>query len=110
VTIVVAKAQAKNTVPAVIGDTANGATSTLTTAGFRVVRQTQDTTNQAQNGIVLDQTPKGGTKTQKNTTVTIVVGKYKPTNTTTSTTTSTPTTSTTTSTTTSSTTPGAPKS
>ncbi len=107
VTIVVAKAQAKNTVPPVVGDTAAGATNALTAAGFRVVRQPQDTTNQAQSGIVLDQTPKGGTKTQKNTTVTIVVGKYTPTTTSTP---STPTTSSTPSTPTTSSTPSAPKS
>jgi beta-lactam-binding protein with PASTA domain/predicted Ser/Thr protein kinase len=109
VTIVVAKAQAKNTIPVVVGDTAGGATSTLTGAGFNVVRQAKDTTNQAQSGIVLQQVPRGGTKAKKGTTVTIIVGKYTPNNTTTSTP-STPTTSSTPSTPTTSSTPSAPKS
>jgi serine/threonine-protein kinase len=105
VTIVVAAAPASATVPSVVGDTASGAASALTGAGFKVARQTKDVTDQAMNGIVTSQSPGAGAKVNKHSTVTIVVGHYAPINTKTSTTsTTTPTTSTTTPTTTTSTT------
>jgi len=103
VTIVVASAPTTASVPSVTGDTAAAATSTLTGAGFTVTRQTKTVTNQAQDGIVVTQTPRGGAQAKKHSAVVIVIGKFTPTNSTT-----TPTTSTTTpsSTTTSTTTPG----
>jgi beta-lactam-binding protein with PASTA domain len=52
-------------------------------------------TDKTQNGIVLSQNPAAGTQAKKQTTVTIVVGKYvAPTTPTTTTTTTTPTTTT----------------
>jgi beta-lactam-binding protein with PASTA domain len=97
-------------VPSVIGATAAAATSTLTGAGFTVTRQTKKVTNQAQDGIVLTQTPGANAQAKKHSAVVIVIGKFTPTNSTTTPTTSTTTPSSTTTTTSSSTTPanGAP--
>jgi beta-lactam-binding protein with PASTA domain/predicted Ser/Thr protein kinase len=94
VTIVVASAPKPVSVPSVVGDTASGAANTLKGAGFKVSRTTQTVTSKSQNGKVLSQSPKGGAKAKPGSTVTIVVGRYTPTNTTTTPTTSTPTTST----------------
>ncbi len=46
----------------------------LEQSGFTVDVQQQDTTDPAQDGIVLSQDPLGGTKAKPGTTVTIVVG------------------------------------
>ena len=46
----------------------------LEQSGFSVDVQQQDTTDPAQDGIVLSQDPLGGTKAKPGTTVTIVVG------------------------------------
>jgi eukaryotic-like serine/threonine-protein kinase len=110
VTIVVASAPTTASVPSVIGATAAAATSTLTGAGFTVTRQTKKVTNQAQDGIVLTQTPGANAQAKKHSAVVIVIGKFTPTNSTTTPTTSTTTPSSTTTTTSSSTTPanGAP--
>jgi serine/threonine-protein kinase len=107
VRIVVASAPPTGSVPSVVGDPADGAASALAAAGFKVVRKTKSVSQASQNGIVLSQTPGAGATAKKNSSVTIVVGRYKPTRT--STTTTTPTTSTTTTPTTStSTTVGVP--
>jgi serine/threonine-protein kinase len=95
VTIVVATAPTTASVPGVKGDTADAATSTLTGAGFKVVRKTQDVTQQNRDGIVISQTPGPNTTASKGATVTIVVGHFVAT--TTTTTSPTTTTSTTTS-------------
>jgi serine/threonine-protein kinase len=76
VTLVVASAPATNTVPPVVGDPADGAASALQAAGFAVQRRTQKVTNQNQDGTVISQSPAGGTTADKNSTVTIVVGKF----------------------------------
>jgi eukaryotic-like serine/threonine-protein kinase len=96
VTIVVASAPTTTTVPPVVGDPVGSAVSLLTSAGFQVVRQSAKVTNQAKNGVVVHQSPGGGSKAKNHSTVTIVVGNYTPTRTTTTSTptTSTPTTST----------------
>jgi serine/threonine-protein kinase len=76
-------------VPPVVGDTSSAAQNNLKGAGFQVSVQTKDTTKQNQDGIVLTQSPAGGQTAKKQSTVTIVVGKYKaPTHTTTTSTTS----------------------
>ena len=106
VSIVVASAPPTGTVPPVVGDPADGATSALLAAGFKVVRRTKDVSNPNQDGNVINQTPSGGSTARKNSTVTIVVGHFVSTSTSTTTsTTSTTTSSSTTSTTSSSTTP-----
>ena len=83
VTIVVAKAQDTTAVPSVIGDNPSTASSTLTGAGFTVTQTTKKVTNQANNGLVVKQSPGAGTKAKNGSAVTIVVGKFVPTNTTT---------------------------
>jgi serine/threonine-protein kinase len=92
VTIVVATAPTTASVPDVKGDTADAATSTLTGAGFKVVRKTQDVTQQNRDGIVVSQTPGANTTARKGAIVTIVVGHFVATTTTTSPTTTTTTT------------------
>ncbi len=64
----------KVTVPSVIGDTQAQAASVLRAAGFAVVVATRVVNNPAKDGIVLDQSPPGGTKAPPGSTVTIVVG------------------------------------
>jgi serine/threonine-protein kinase len=110
VTIVVAKAPPNVSVPSVVGDTPSSATSALQAAGFTVTKTTKDVADQSSNGLVINQSPSGGSKAKMGSTVAIVVAKFVPTNIPTptssssSTTTSTTTTTTTSSTTTSSTT------
>jgi eukaryotic-like serine/threonine-protein kinase len=94
VTLVVAKAPPTVAVPNVVGKTTGAADAALGAAGFPATPQPQAVTDQAQNGVVLSQSPAAATQAKKGTTVTIVVGKYTATPTTTTTTT-TPTTATT---------------
>jgi eukaryotic-like serine/threonine-protein kinase len=99
VTIVVAQAPPTASVPSVKGQSASAASSALQSAGFKVVRQTEKVKRQDRNGIVVAESPAGGSTAKKGSTVTITVGQYTPpTNTTPTTTTptaTTPTTSTT---------------
>jgi beta-lactam-binding protein with PASTA domain len=76
ITITVAKAPAKVDVPDVVGATENVATTRLTTAGFSPTTADAATTDQAQDGRVLKQSPSG--KAKKGATVTITVGRYAP--------------------------------
>jgi serine/threonine-protein kinase len=82
VALVIAKAQPKkkNTaaVPDVKGDTSAAATSTLQGAGFLVAQSSRDVTDPAKNGIVLSERPAASSNAKKGSTVTIVVGHYKP--------------------------------
>jgi serine/threonine-protein kinase len=78
VTIVVAKAPTKVQVPGVIGDDQGSASSALSAAGLTVVTDTQDVTDAAQDGIVVDQNPGEGAQVKKGSKVTIVVGKFTP--------------------------------
>jgi serine/threonine-protein kinase len=87
VTIVVAKAPPTAPVPSLTGESAGAATGALTSAGFHVTQTTTIVTNQSNNGIVVSQSPGGGSARPKGATVTIVVGKFVPTNVTTTTTT-----------------------
>jgi serine/threonine-protein kinase len=102
--IVVSSAPATGSVPNVVGDPADGATSALSAAGFTVLRRTREVSQSSQDGIVVSQTPSGGSTAKKNSSVTIVIGHYTPTNTSTTTTPTTSTTTTTTSPTSTSTT------
>jgi eukaryotic-like serine/threonine-protein kinase len=100
VTIVVAKAPATVTVPDVRGQSSASATSRLRQAGFNVSPVMKNVTNKSKNGIVLSESPPHGSSAKKGSTVTITVGHYMATTTTTpTTTTTTPTTTTTTPTT-----------
>ena len=107
VDLVVAKAPATSTttatptasVPSVTGQSASEANGSLSAAGFKVLQQTQNVTNQQQDGIVLLQNPPAGSTQNRGATVTIVVGHFQPppptstTSTTTTTGSTTPTTS-----------------
>jgi serine/threonine-protein kinase len=64
-------------VPTVTGDTAAAAKSALRTAGFTVSVITQTVTSKSQDRTVISQSPSGGSKAQRGSTVTIVVGRYK---------------------------------
>lgn len=95
VALVIGAAPTTATVPNVTGDTAQAAERQLKGAGFKVVKQRQAVTRQDRGGIVLSESPSAGSKQQKGSTVTIVVGKYrKPSGTNTRTTTTTTTTTT----------------
>ncbi|HEY8764604.1 MAG TPA: Stk1 family PASTA domain-containing Ser/Thr kinase [Solirubrobacteraceae bacterium] len=100
VSLVVATAPTTASVPGVKGDTADAATSALTGAGFKVVRKTQDVTQQNRDGIVVSQSPGANSTAKKGSTVTIVVGHFVATTTTTTSPTTTSPTTTTSSTTT----------
>jgi serine/threonine-protein kinase len=90
VDLVVAKAPTTAKVPDVTGQNPAAAASTLTSAGFKVVQQSQNVTRRKQDGIVLSEDPVANTTANKGSTVTIVVGHYQaPPKTSTSTTTTT---------------------
>jgi beta-lactam-binding protein with PASTA domain/tRNA A-37 threonylcarbamoyl transferase component Bud32 len=76
VALVVAKAPTRVEVPNVVGEDQGSASSALSAAGLTVVTDTQDVSDQAQDGIVLDQDPGAGTRAQKGSRVTIVVGRF----------------------------------
>jgi serine/threonine-protein kinase len=77
VNLVVAQAPPSVPVPDVTGQTAAAAARTLKAAGFKVTQAPQPTTDQAQNGIVLSESPVGGTQAPKGTTVKLTVGHYQ---------------------------------
>jgi serine/threonine-protein kinase len=82
VTIDIAKAQpppptTTTRVPNVTGDTAAAARSVLTAAGFTVTETMQTVSSKSQDGIVLSQSPSGGSSAKKGSAVTIVVGRFK---------------------------------
>ena len=56
----------------------DSARSTLQSAGFEVAVQRQDVGDPGLDRIVLSQSPTGGTKAAKGSTVTIVVGNFVP--------------------------------
>ncbi len=76
VTIVVASAPTTATVPNVTGYLAGAAAGSLQGAGFNVARSTEVVNKPNEDGIVIKQSPAGGTA-GKGSTVAIVVGKYK---------------------------------
>jgi beta-lactam-binding protein with PASTA domain/predicted Ser/Thr protein kinase len=78
ITLSVSKGPTQSTVPDVTSQDETSAMDTLTSAGFKVQVQMQDVTDPSLDGIVTSQTPSGGTKAPKGSTVTIVVGHYKP--------------------------------
>ncbi|MGA2451925.1 MAG: Stk1 family PASTA domain-containing Ser/Thr kinase [Solirubrobacteraceae bacterium] len=97
VDLTVAQAPKEVEVPAVVGAAEAAAAAHLKSAGFKSKVEKRATTEQAQVGVVLEQSPAAGAHARKGTTVTIVVGVLgTPTTTTPTTTTTTPTTSSTT--------------
>jgi len=79
VTLYVSKGPKTSTVPDVTSQDEASATQTLERSGFTVDVQDQDVTDPSQDGIVLEQTPVGGTEAKPGSTVTIVVGRLLPT-------------------------------
>ena len=77
VTLVIAQAVPTASVPNEVGQTEAAAVGALTSAGFKVSKQTQDVTKQSKDGIVLSQSPGGG-NAKKGSTVSIVVGHFRP--------------------------------
>jgi eukaryotic-like serine/threonine-protein kinase len=95
VNLTVAQAPKEVEVPSVVGATEVAAEAALAHAGFKSAVQTRPTSEQAQVGIVLEQTPAAATRARKGATVTLVVGMLSSTTTTTTTPTTTTTTTTT---------------
>jgi len=77
VALVVAKAPAQAKVPDVTGKGSDEAISAVQDAGFRVKQTLQTVSDQAQNDIVVRQSPSGGSSAKKGSTVTIVVGRFQ---------------------------------
>lgn len=77
VSLVVAKAPAQAKVPNVIGQGVDQAIGAVQDAGFKVKPNLQTVTDQAQNDVVLRQSPAGGGSAKKGSTVTIVVGRFQ---------------------------------
>ena len=75
VTIVIAKAPQQVDVPDTVGLGQNAAKSQLRAAGFKVAVTTVDVGDPAQDGIVQEQAPSGGSTAAKGSTVTITVGQ-----------------------------------
>jgi beta-lactam-binding protein with PASTA domain/predicted Ser/Thr protein kinase len=75
ITLSVSKGPKQATVPDVTSQDEDSARSTLESAGFTVSVQHQDVGDPGLDGIVLSQSPTGGTKAAKGSTVTIVVGQ-----------------------------------
>jgi serine/threonine-protein kinase len=91
VSLTVSKGPKTTAVPDVSSYDLGSAQQTLQSAGFRSAVTYQDVTDANSDGIVLEQTPAGGTQAPKNAKVTLVVGRLVSSETTTATTTTTPT-------------------
>ena len=78
VTVVVAKELSDVVVPGVVGQAVNDAVETLSDAEFRVRQTSVAVDSPDDDGIVMSQSPKGGTTKKKGTRVTIRVGKLQP--------------------------------
>ena len=76
ITLQVSKGPKTSAVPDVTSQTQDDATNTLKASGFGVKVQTQATNDPNSDGVVLTQTPSGGTPEPKGYVVTIVVGKF----------------------------------
>jgi serine/threonine-protein kinase len=87
VTLTVSKGPKTSAVPNVVGQEVGSAKATLTSAGFGSRVITQDVTDPSQDNVVQSQDPAADTQAKPGTTVTIVVGHFVGTPTTTATTT-----------------------
>jgi eukaryotic-like serine/threonine-protein kinase len=77
ITLTVSKGPKSSTVPDVTSQDEQSARDTLDGAGFKVKVKNQDVTDAGLEGIVLEQSPPGGTQAPSGTTVTITVGRFK---------------------------------
>jgi serine/threonine-protein kinase len=76
VTIYVSTGPTRSSVPTVLGLTASDATARLQAAGLVVQRASRATSTADEDGLVVDQTPDGGTEAPAGSTVTIVVARF----------------------------------
>ncbi|MDQ3859567.1 MAG: Stk1 family PASTA domain-containing Ser/Thr kinase [Actinomycetota bacterium] len=76
VEIVISEGPETATVPGVVEQDVESATSALENAGFDVRVRDEDTTDPAQENVVLDQNPAAGVKAEPGSTVTITIGKF----------------------------------
>jgi serine/threonine-protein kinase len=76
ITLSVSKGPKTSAVPDVTSLDLATAVSMLHDSGFKVTITKTDTSDPAQDGIVLSQTPAGGTQAKPHTTVAITIGKY----------------------------------
>jgi serine/threonine-protein kinase len=76
VTLSVSKGPSTVLVPDVTQETADQASLDLTAAGFTPQVEYQNTTDVAEDGIVLKQTPAGGKQARPGSTIFISVGQY----------------------------------
>jgi serine/threonine-protein kinase len=65
------------TVPNVVGEDKDTAKADLANSGFHVHKENQDTADPNQDGLVVDQSPPGGSSAQSGSHVTIYVGRYR---------------------------------
>jgi serine/threonine-protein kinase len=79
VTITVAVQPKQITVPDVVGRSQNNATKTLSGRGFEVGVDELPVATPDQDGLVQKQSPAGGKKVDRGTTVTITIGRFNPT-------------------------------
>jgi serine/threonine-protein kinase len=78
VTLTVSNGSGSVVVPNVVGQLEDAARSTLQSKGVgKVIVQSQSTTDQSQDGRVVDQSPPGGTRQTNSDSVTIFVGRFK---------------------------------
>jgi beta-lactam-binding protein with PASTA domain len=75
--ITVSTGVAQVTVESVIGDSRQAARATLRAQGLKVTVRKQDVDTEDDDGIVLEQSPSGGTPVDPGSTVSIVVGKFR---------------------------------
>lgn len=76
ITLSVSKGPQMVTVPYVVGDDIDTAKSAITNLGFTPNVVYQDIPDSSQDGLVIDQTPKGNKQAQPSSIVTIYVGNY----------------------------------
>jgi serine/threonine-protein kinase len=76
ITLSVSKGPKTSTVPDVTSQDEESARSTIESSGFKVRVQRQDVGDPGLGGIVLNQTPTGGTKATQGSLVVITVGRY----------------------------------
>jgi beta-lactam-binding protein with PASTA domain len=76
VTITVAQAPPDVEVPDQVGQDVDTARAALDDAGFEVRVREQDTSNEEEDGVVIDQNPPGGEERPAGTRVTLVVGRF----------------------------------
>jgi serine/threonine-protein kinase len=78
ITLSVSRGPTTSSVPDVTSQTQSDAIATLKASGFNVRVQSQPTNDENSDGIVLTQSPEGGSQQPPGTEVTIVVGKFTP--------------------------------